>query len=72
MTHGLKAYRRKLREDPQRREGFYTRMVYFWLVNLIGVFVVFFFAPGIWAQSSMLYLIAITLWANFAHDLTAE
>lgn len=27
---------------------------------------VFFFAPGLWQQASIFYLVIVSLWANFA------
>jgi len=41
-------------------------MTYFWLLNMALVVLVFIFAPGLWAQVSVLYLVLVSLYANLA------
>lgn len=66
--HDLK---HKFEYDPKFQTTLHIRMSYFWLFNMAVVVLVFFFAPGIWAQASILYLVLVSLYANFATDYGA-
>lgn len=67
----LKELRRKAEYDPEFQTHFHRIMVYFWLINIPAVTVVFFFAPGLWAQASIFYILIVSLYANFATDYDA-
>jgi hypothetical protein len=67
----LSAFRTKFEDDPHWQTQFHKRMTYFWLVNMIAATVVFFFAPGLWAQAAVFYLVLVSLYANFATDYGA-
>jgi hypothetical protein len=44
---------------------------YVWMVNFVLAIFVFFAFPGIWAHASVLYLVLVSLYANFATDYGA-
>jgi hypothetical protein len=44
---------------------------YFWIVNFCVALFVFFVFPGLWASASVLYLVLVSLYANFATDYGA-
>lgn len=71
MLTKLKAFRKKFEDDPHWQTLFHKRMSYFWLVNMIVATLVFALAPGLWAQASILYLVLVSLYANFATDYGA-
>ena len=45
--------------------------VRFWLINGAVALFVFFVFPDFWAQASVLYLVLVSLYANFATDYGA-
>jgi len=67
----LKALKHRFEYDPSFQTKFHLRMTYFWLVNMAAVTGVFVFAPGVWAQISLLYLVLVSLYANAATDYGA-
>ena len=44
---------------------------YVWIVNFFMALFVFFAFPGFWAHASVLYLVLVSLYANFATDYGA-
>lgn len=44
---------------------------YVWIVNFFVALFVFFAFPGFWAHASVLYLVLVSLYANFATDYGA-
>ena len=44
---------------------------YFWIVNFFAALFVFFAFPGVWSSASVLYLVLVSLYANFATDYGA-
>jgi hypothetical protein len=40
----------------------------FWLANAVIVIAVFALAPAVWKQVSVLYLVLVSLYANWATD----
>ena len=71
MLARLKRAKRTFEYDPEFQTKFHLVMSYVWLVNMLVALSVFTFAPGIWAQSSILYLVIVSLYANFATDYGA-
>lgn len=67
----LSALRRKFEDDAVWQTIFHKRMTYFWMLNMVAATVVFFVAPGIWANASILYLVLVSLYANMATDYGA-
>ena len=67
----LQRFRRKFEYDPEFQTKLHLRMTYFWLVNMLAASAVFFFAPGLWAKSSIFYLVIVYLCVNFATDYGA-
>jgi hypothetical protein len=51
------------------RKGAFIRMM-FWLANAVVVVVIFAFAQPVWKSVSVLYLVLVSLYANFATDFT--
>ncbi len=58
-------------EDAATQIRIHKWFIRFWLVNFIAATLVFFLAPEIWARLSVFYLVAISLYANFATDYDA-
>lgn len=58
-------------EDAATQIRIHKWFIRFWLVNFIAATAVFFIAPEIWARLSVYYLVAISLYANFATDYDA-
>ena len=67
----LKRARRKFEYDPEFQTKFHLGMTYFWMANFVVASLVFFFAPGLWQQASIFYLVIVSLYANFATDYGA-
>lgn len=44
---------------------------YFWIVNFFVALFVFFAFPAFWSHASVLYLVLVSLYANFATDYGA-
>lgn len=43
----------------------------FWIVNFFAVLLVYSFLPDFWQKASVLYLVLVSLYANFATDYGA-
>ncbi len=39
---------------------YHAASVYFWLAVMLAVILVFVYAPGLWSQGSMLFLVLVT------------
>lgn len=57
--------------DPHFQYRLHLIATYMWLVNMIAALCVFVFAPGFWQRFSVLYLVLVSLYANFATDYGA-
>ena len=62
---------RKFESDPAFQYRFHIVMTYFWVVNAGMALTVFFVSQSIWAKWSVLYLVVVSLYANFATDYGA-
>lgn len=71
MKDRLLALKHKFEDDAAWQTIFHKRMTYFWAINMIAATVVFFAAPGVWANASILYLVLVSLYANMATDYGA-
>jgi hypothetical protein len=61
----------RFEEDADLQFKIHKIFAYIWLVNIVAALCVFFLAPGIWASASVLYLVIVSLYANFATDYGA-
>lgn len=68
----------KLAKDKERFERdaelqfrIHKTFTYVWIVNACVALFVFFAFPGLWASASVLYLVLVSLYANFATDYGA-
>jgi hypothetical protein len=71
LYHLVKNDVHKLEYDPKAQFEFHRRMSFFWVSNFLGVLIVYAFFGGIWAKLSVLYLVLVSLYANFATDYGA-
>lgn len=62
---------RSFESDPAVQYRIHMTFTYFWLVNMALALAVFLFAQGIWQRASVLYLVLVSLYANFATDYGA-
>jgi len=69
--NGLRKLKHKLEYDPEFQTTFHIRMAYFWLINKVVAVTIFIVFPGFWARASVLYLVIVSLYANFATDYGA-
>lgn len=58
-------------EDPVTQIKIHKFFVWFWLVNFIVALAVYIFGSDLWARASVLYLVLVSLNANFATDYDA-
>jgi hypothetical protein len=56
--------------DPQTQYAMNKWLMYFWLANMIIVHLVFFLAPRIWQEISILYLADISVYACIGQHYT--
>lgn len=54
--------------DPHFQYRLHLVATYLWLANMLTAVVVFVFAQGFWSRFSVLYLVLVSLYANFATD----
>ena len=71
LYHLLKNDVHKLEYDPKAQFEFHRKMSFFWVANFIAVLVVYTWLGGVWAKLSVLYLVLVSLYANFATDYGA-
>jgi len=67
----LSALLNKFNTDPKLQYKIHITMTYVWVVNMIVAIGVFVFAQGLWQKASILYLVLVSLYANFATDYGA-
>ncbi|MEU6580654.1 hypothetical protein [Nocardia sp. NPDC046763] len=67
----LRKFVHDFEEDAATQIAIHKWFLRFWLINFIAVTLVFFLAQGIWLRLSVFYLVAISLYANFATDYDA-
>ncbi|MFE3081825.1 hypothetical protein [Nocardia tengchongensis] len=67
----LRKFVHDFEEDARTQIAIHKWFIRFWLVNFVAATLVFFLAQGIWASLSVYYLVAISLYANFATDYDA-
>lgn len=71
LIHTLKNDVHKLEYDAETQWRFHRKMSWFWLFNIIVVVVVFIINKAFWEHVSILYLVIVSLYANFATDYGA-
>lgn len=57
--------------NPKTQYKVHIFFTYFWLANIALSLFVFIFAQGFWQRASGLYLVIVSLYANFATDYGA-
>jgi hypothetical protein len=67
----LSAILNKFNTDPKVQYKIHIVFTYIWIVNMFAAISIFIFGPGIWAKYSVLYLVLVSLYANFATDYGA-
>lgn len=63
--------RARFESDPDVQYRIHMVFTYVWLVNMAVAVAVFSLAPAVWAKWSVLYLVIVSLYANFATDYGA-
>ena len=71
MIRRCRAAFRKVEGDPRTQYVLHKVMARFWLVNFAAATAVYLFAPKIWASVSILYIVWISLYANWSTDAGA-
>lgn len=72
MRHGwLKYFIKNFESDPITQYKIHMFFTYAWLVNMVIAISVFMFAQPFWQRFSVLYLVVVSLYANFATDYGA-
>ena len=62
---------RRLEGDPKTQYMWHKWAMRFWLINAVAVVAVFTFAPSVWMRASVLYLVLVSLYANWCTDFGA-
>ncbi|HWZ65638.1 MAG TPA: hypothetical protein VNX65_02450 [Patescibacteria group bacterium] len=72
MRHGwIKHFIHDFESNPELQYKIHMFFTYIWLVNMVVAVSVFIFAQPFWQQASVLYLVLVSLYANFATDYGA-
>lgn len=72
MRHGwVKHFIHDFESNPQTQYKIHMAFTYVWLLNMALALSVYMFAPGLWSKASVLYLVLVSLYANFATDYGA-
>ena len=72
VRHGwLRVFIRDFEGNPQTQYKVHQVAARFWLVNAVVAVAVFIFAPGAWSRISVLYLVLVSLYANWSTDAGA-
>src|SRR5215472_15169199 len=72
LRHGwLKFVIKDFETNPRLQYRIHMTFTYLWLVNMAGALSVYLFAQGLWQKASVLYLVLVSLYANFATDYGA-
>jgi len=67
--HGwVKVVIKNFESDPKTQLKIHLFFTYFWLVNMVVALSCFIFMHGFWSKASVLYLVLVSLYANFATD----
>ena len=67
--HGwVRVFVRDFEGNPATQYSVHKWMMRFWLFNAVAAVGVFTFVPGVWARVSVLYLVLVSLYANWATD----
>lgn len=61
----------RFQRDPEFQYRWHLVATYFWVVNFVVAIACFVFAQGFWQRISVLYLVLVSLYANFATDYGA-
>lgn len=62
---------RSFESDPAVQYRIHMIATYFWIANFIAAVSCFLFLPRVWDRFSVLYLVVVSLYANFATDYGA-
>lgn len=72
LRHGwVKHFIKDFETNPRLQYRIHMTFTYVWLLNMVFVVAVFLFLPRVWAALSVLYLLLVSLYANFATDYGA-
>lgn len=71
IYHLIKNDVHELEYDPRAQFEFHRRMSGFWILNGSIVLTTYFLLPHVWHNFSVLYLVLVSLYANFATDYGA-
>jgi hypothetical protein len=72
LRHGwVKFLIKDFETNPAVQYRIHMTFTYIWLVNMAVALAVFIFAPRFWQTASVLYLVLVSLYANFATDYGA-
>lgn len=61
----------KFERDPKFQFKVHIIFSYIWILNMVAAISVFVFDQGLWNKASVLYLVIVSLYANFATDYGA-
>jgi hypothetical protein len=61
---------RRFEGDPRAQYAWHKWASRFWAANVPAVIAVFTFAPAVWAKVSVLYLVLVSLYANWATNFS--
>lgn len=67
----LRELARKFEGDPRTQYAWHKWAMRFWLFNAVAVILMFIFLPDAWQKISVLYLVLVSLYANWATDFGA-
>jgi hypothetical protein len=67
----MRSLLRRFNADPAFQYKLHLVMAYFWATNFIVAIATYELAPRPWAKFSILYLLLVSLYANFATDYGA-
>ena len=72
LRHGwLKYVIKDFETNPALQYRIHMTFTYLWLANMLVALSVFLFAQGLWQKASVLYLVLVSLYDNFATDYGA-
>lgn len=72
LRHGwLKHILRDLETNPETQYKVHLYAMYWWTLNFALVLILFVFGNGVWQRISVLYLVLVSLYANWATDYGA-
>lgn len=71
LGRALAKDKRRFETDVKLQLKIHQIASYVWIVNFVLAVIVFFAFPGLWAHASVLYLVLVSLYANFATDYGA-